>query len=707
MDGQSFPSQNAPGATGWNKPRRVALICLVLAAITFAVFGQTVRHQFVNYDDDFYVYQNPMVVRGLTWRGVVWAFTQGHSANWHPLTWLSHMLDCQICGLNPGGHHLTNVLLHIATVVTLFLVLRQMTGAVWRSAFVAAVFAIHPLRVESVAWVAERKDVLSGLFFMLTLWAYVDYVNRREQRELSAKGKGTTLDPASVQPVFSSKVLVLFFFACGLLSKPMLVTLPLVLLLLDYWPLQRKETAGRLVLEKLPLLALSAAAAVVTLIAQNKAIHTGGSFSWAARLENALTSCVIYLGQMLWPAGLAAPYPFPRNGMPLWEWASATVLLVLLSILAWAQRRGRPSLAVGWLWYLIMLLPVLGFIQVGHQAHADRYTYLPQIGICVAVTWLVADWRVNRAVLGTLMAGVIAALMVAAWIQTTYWQDSKTWWQHTLQATRDNETAHVNLGEAYLTEGNVNDAITQFRQALEVNPDDVEANNNLAAELLTTGEINEAIALCRRAISVRPDFPRAHFNLGSAYVELKRSDDALKELEEAVRLDPHDAEAQNLLGVVLRQKGRVDEALEHYRKVQQLVSDNKSIHVNIAIALLQKGAVAEAIGEFEKALKIDPDDIAVLNNLAWQLATGADAKLRDGPKAVALAQHANDLTLGKNAIVIGTLAAALAETGKFDEAQANARKAIDLAQAAGELELARRLKEQLKLYDANQPFHRQ
>ena len=367
-------------------------ICLGLAAITFAVFGQTVHYDFVDFDDNDFVFKNSVVARGLTFQGLGWAFKQSHAANWDPLTTLSHMLDCQLYGLHPGGHHLTNVLLHTATVILLFLVLRQMTGAVWRCAFVAAVFAVHPLRVESVAWVAERKDVLSGLFFMLTIGAYVHFAKR----------------PASM----ARYGMVLLLLALGLMSKSMLVTLPLVLLLLDYWPLQRKESAGRLVLEKIPLLAVCAAVCVVTLLAEREAMSAGGAISLANRLGNALAACVIYVRQMIWPTGLAVFYPYPRAGFSAWESALAGMLLAALSAVALFLRRKQPWILVGWLWYLVMLAPVLGVIQVGGQAHADRFTYLPQIGIYLALTWLVAQWPVNRLVLGGLMTGVLAAFMV-------------------------------------------------------------------------------------------------------------------------------------------------------------------------------------------------------------------------------------------------------------------------------------------------------
>ncbi len=623
---QEPPPEAGARASGSVKRWRVAAVCLVLAAITFAVFGQTLGHEFVDFDDDLYITDNPMVARGLTFKGIVWAFTHAHSANWHPLTWLSHMLDCQLYGLHPGGHHLTNVLLHTATVIALFLVLRQMTGALWRSAFVAAVFAIHPLRVESVAWVAERKDVLSGLFFMLTIGAYVRYARR--PWSLARYG------------------LVMLLFAMGLMCKPMLVTLPLVLLLLDYWPLQRVEPRklSGLVMEKLPLLALSAAGCVATLLAQNIAIQSSGTFSLPHRLGNALAACMVYLGQMVWPAGLAVPYPFPHNGAPTWEVALAGTLLAGLSVVAWEQRRTQPWLLMGWVWYLVMLLPVVGIIQVGGQAHADRYTYLPQIGIYMAITWLVAEWGVRwlhhgplRVALGGLMAGVLAVLMVCAWKQTAYWQNSETLWTRALACTTDNYVAHYSFGSALRQKGRLDEAILQYQEALRINPGYANALNNL--------------------------------------------------------------------GTALRQKGRVDEAITQFQLALKVMPDNEAIHFNLAKALFQKGRVDEAIIQFQMALQIEPADMEVQNNLAWLLATAPQASLRNGDKAVELARQANELAGGKNPVILGTLAAALAETGRFSEAVETAQRALRLAGAQSNIVLAGRLQLEMKLYQAGSPFH--
>ena len=385
----SHSPESASRPAGLHDRWMVRVICLVLAAMTWLVFGQTLGHEFVNYDDEDYVADNPAALGGLSLKGIVWAFTHDVNDNWTPLTVISHMLDCQLYGTQAGWHHLTSVLLHTASVIVLFLVLKRMTAALWRSAFVAAVFAIHPLHVESVAWIAERRDVLSGLFFMLTLGAYAGYVQRWpkvESRESRAQAV-PTLDPRRSTLDYC---LVLLFFALGLMCKPMLVTLPFVLLLLDYWPLKRFTQPGgrlvpwRLIAEKVPLLALSGAACVATLFAQTEAIQPFEQMSLPLRVGNALISYVTYLGQMIYPAGLAVYYPYPETGLPLWKIVAAFVLLLVISAGALAARRKQPWFLFGWLWYLGMLVPVIGVLQVGSQARADRYTYLPQIGLYIA-----------------------------------------------------------------------------------------------------------------------------------------------------------------------------------------------------------------------------------------------------------------------------------------------------------------------------------
>jgi tetratricopeptide (TPR) repeat protein len=758
---EKLPSNRPVHAAGGEEGRRVAGLCLGLAVLTLTVFGQTLGCQFVNFDDAGYVYENPVVARGLTLKGLLWAFSF-HCDNWHPLTWLSHELDCQLYGLRPGGHHLTNVLLHTATVVLLFRLLRRMTGALWRSALVAAVFAIHPLRVESVAWVAERKDVLSGLFFVLTLGAYVRYAENLKFQISNFK---------------FHYALALVFFVCGLMSKPMVVALPLVLLLLDYWPLQRKESARRLVMEKAPFLALSAAACVVTLFAQTGAEQSIESFPLRLRLANALASCMIYLGQMVFPAGLAVFYPYAHNGLPAWEVALAATLLAGLSGVAWARRRTQPWMLVGWLWYLLMLLPVLGVFQVGEQAHADRYTYLPQIGIYVALTWLAAEWsakwHVGRAVIGSLMAGVVGALMICAWKQTSYWKTNEILWRHAVDCTSGNYLAlnnlgvaldhdatvdeaialfqkavqidpryamgQFNLGNALLNKGHADEAIEHYQRALEIWPGYAEAHNNLAnailpkgqvdeamahyqtalklkadyaqahlglgTVLLQKGKVDEAIAQYQLSLQINPGYAEAHYNLGLAFLQKGSVDDAIAQFQESLRLKPDNAEAHGNLANVLLQKGKADEAMAHYQAALQLKPDSAEEHVNFGAALLQMGRAPEAIAQFQKTLQLQPDNPQALNSLAWLLATSPEASLRNGNKAVQLAQRANELAGGNNPAVLRTLAAAFAEAGKFDEAKRIVQQAIELTRTVGRQDWAQQLNKELLRYQAGRPLH--
>src|SRR5262245_61167751 len=400
------------------------LVCLGLVAVTLAVFGQTLTHDFVNFDDHVYVYENPLVIRGLSTEGVIEAFTHTHARNWHPLTTLSHMLDCQLYGLNAGGHHLTNIILHTISVLLLLLVLKQMTGALWQSAFVAALFAIHPLHVESVAWIAERKDVLSAVFLMLTLAAYARYVRAPSARRY---------------------LLVALLFGFGLMSKSMLVTLPFVLLLLDYWPLDRfgahksevRRRLPTLIKEKIPFLALSTFSCMATLFAQRQGPSAIDQLPFLWRLENAFVTYVTYVWQMLWPARLAVFYPHPNDRLPLLQVTGAVALLVGTSLVVISLRRTLPYLVTGWFWYLGMLVPVIGVVQVGEQAHADRYTYLPQVGLYIMIAWTVGDLLVEstrrrRALVGVIAAMAVVSLSARAFGQTSYWKNSETLWNHAL-----------------------------------------------------------------------------------------------------------------------------------------------------------------------------------------------------------------------------------------------------------------------------------
>lgn len=598
------------------------LVCAFVAAIIWLVFGQTRHYAFVNLDDLQYVAENPNVAQGLTLDGIIWAFTHVHSANWHPLTWISHMLDCQLYGLRPGGHHLTNIILHTATAISLFLVLWRMTGGLWRSAFVAALFAIHPLRVESVAWVAERKDVLSGLFFMLILAAYIHYVRR--PRSWARYG------------------LVLVLFALGLMCKPMLVTLPLILLLLDYWPLHRLASQGfrRLVLEKLPLLALVAASCLATLVAQTVAFQPWTKISLALRTANAPLSSVIYIFKTFWPSKLAVFYPFASRDIVASRVILSLLLLICISVAVFVFRRRHPYLVTGWLWYLIMLAPVIGILQVGSQARADRYTYLPQIGLIILLTWLVADlaagWRYRRQILITGSAIVLVALIFAARTQASYWRNSQSLWTHALACTYDNALAEEDLGQAVYENGMVDEAIAHFQRALQIDPNQASVLSSLGAALLDAGRVDESLAHLQKALELDPRAGNAHYNIANTLLRL----------------------------------GRADDALTHY----------------------------------DKAVAIAPNDIQARNNAAWVLATWPDAPVRDGKKAVALAEGADALTNGSSPTIGATLAAAYAEAGRFPEAVKTAQRALQLATAQGDAARASSIRPQLKRYESGLPF---
>jgi len=695
----SSPSASPAGEKPEKKDSRwlVPGVCIFLAAIVWLVFGQTLHYEFFNLDDGLYVANNPVVLGGLSLKGIVWAFTHNVNVNWTPLTVISHMLDCQLYGLHAGGHHLTNLLLHAATAILLFLVLREMTGALWRSAFVAAVFAVHPLHVESVAWIAERRDVLSGLFFMLTLLFYAQYAEQSKVQGPRSK-------------VFYG--LTLLFFALGLMCKPMVVTLPFVLFLLDYWPLKRFTQSGghlipwRLIAEKLPLLALSGTACVATLFAQEEAF---ASLPLSVRIGNALVSYVAYLEQMIYPVGLAVYYPHPGNGLALWKIIAAFVLLLVISAGAVAARRKQPWFLIGWLWYLGMLVPVIGLIQVGLQARADRYTYLPQIGLYVLLTWaaveLCAGWRHRRAVLGGCAAIILVALIFCARVQTSYWRNSESLWTHTLACTPDNYIAHNNLGTDFFQKGSVDEAITHYQKALQIRPDSAEAHINLGSALLQKGSVDEAIAHYQKALQIRPDSAEAHNNLGSALLQKGSVDKAIAHYQKALQINPDYAEAHNNLGNALFQKGNLNEAITHYQKALQIKPDYAEAHINLGNALLQKGSVAEAITHYQKALQIKPDSPDVLNFLAWLLAACSDAHIRDGVQAVKYAERACELTHYGMTIFVGTLAAAYAEAGRFDDAITTAQQACALATAAGEQDLLEKNQKLLKLYRAHQPYH--
>ena len=569
--------------------RRDVLIALLLALATLAVYSQVRSFEFVAYDDGGYVSENPHVREGLTLASAKWAFTTGRLANWHPLTWLSHMLDCTLYGLDAGLHHTTSLILHIGNVLLLFLVLNHMTHALGRSAVVAALFALHPLHVESVAWVAERKDVLSTLFWLLTMGAYARYVARR--------GAGRY-------------ALALGLFALGLMAKPMLVSLPFVLLLLDLWPLGRLSRA--VVREKIPFFALSAASCVVTFLVQRSggAVPTMDRLPLSLRLANASISYWGYVRKMLWPDPLAVFYPFAASWPP---WAPACAWGALFGASAaalWARAR-RPFLTVGWFWYLGTLVPVIGLVQVGRQAMADRYTYIPLIGLFIALSWgaaeIVTALRIPRPLAASACAALLAALGLRAFVQVRTWRSTMDLFSHALTVTNDNALAHNILGNLLAGRGEIDQALVHFRDAVRIEPRYPSAQNSLGLALARQGKAAEAIAHFQQALESKPDYAKAHLNLAGVLEQLGKPIEAERHYAAAVRLDPEDAEAENNLGAFLADLGRLPEAIEHYGRALRLRPRFAEALNNWGSALARQGKAEAAMGRYEEALRVRPE----------------------------------------------------------------------------------------------------
>ncbi len=608
--------------------RREFLVGVLLAVATLAVYSQVVGYDFVNYDDPDYVTDNPYVRSGLTWAGLSWAVTTGYASNWFPLTWLSHMLDCQLWGLRPGAHHLTNVVLHTANALLLFALLRGISGALWPSAAVASFFALHPLHVESVAWVAERKDVLSTLFWMLTLLAYWRYAR---------------------QPSLRRYLLVPVLLALGLMAKPMLVTLPLVMLLLDVWPLGRLPLARRpgasegtaapaversarrqdarpgrdrrtrkarrsealprararraawppglrLVLEKLPFVALATASSVVTFAVQlhGGAVAAVDALPLEVRVANALVSYAAYLGKMIYPAGLVIFYP--HVPLPAWQVVGAGLALVAGSLLVIRLAPRRPWLLVGWLWYVVTLLPVIGLVQVGDLAMADRYTYVPLIGPFIMLAWSAAELARRRPAWRSMLAAsagvLLAGCAVATGLQLRYWRSSMTLFEHAVEVIPDSYVAQLSLGNALAEQGRLDDAIAHYSAALRVKPDLAKAHGNLGVILARQGKLEEAVAHYAEALRLNPDLPETHNNLGAALAERGRIEEAIAHYDRALRLRPDYPDAHTNLGMALEAQGKIDLAIAHYAEALRLDPDHPGARLNLNRALAARGTAA-------------------------------------------------------------------------------------------------------------------
>ena len=593
------------------------LICLVLVVVTLAIYLQVGDHPFLDLDDNLYVTENSHVSGGLTGQNLLWALTSVEAGNWHPVTWLSHMADVRFYGMNPGGHHLTNVIVHICASVLLLLCLLRSTGSLWQSSMVAALFALHPLHVESVAWVAERKDVLSASFMFLTLLFYAEFSKRQT----------ATL-----------YLLSFFSFVLGLMSKPMLVTLPLVMLLMDFWPLdlyRHLDPAKGLrqyVVEmlaqlrgKIPFFVCSLLSALITIYAQQKGGATSslGVVPLLIRCENALVAYATYVIKTIVPINLAVMYPFAAS-IPLWQVVGALLMLLLVTAATlWVGRR-FPFLIVGWLWFLVTLVPVIGLVQVGSQSMADRYAYIPSIGLFIMLAWgipaLTKGMQHRRAMLGLLAGIVLAASAALTWHQLGFWRDSISLYQHSLQVTSGSYLVHNNLGIALAEKGNLDAAIHEYKEAIRLTPNKFDAHGNLGLALLQKGDVDAAVPECRLALKLSPGNMNSHYNLGIALAEKGDFDAAIREYHAALTIRPNNPLLHRSLGVALINKGDQDAAIQEFQNILNKNPYDVDGRCNLGVALARKEDLDAAIREFRYVLRISPNDSFALNNLDRVLA---------------------------------------------------------------------------------------
>ncbi|HEY3762642.1 MAG TPA: tetratricopeptide repeat protein [Verrucomicrobiae bacterium] len=717
------------------------LICLALVLATFATYWRVSGNDFINIDDGLYVKNNPWVNHGLSFAGVSWAFTHFYSHNWHPLTWISHMLDCQLFGLQPGPQHMVNVGFHAANAVLLFLLLNRLTSALWRSAIVAGFFALHPLHVESVAWIAERKDVLSAFFGLLALLAYTRYTEDLARRDLAKDAKP-----------WRWYGFALIFFVLSLMSKPMLVTLPFVMLLLDYWPLRRlskpigdagsvdHRSMKSLLLEKCPFFVLVVASCVVTYQAQHSSGAVVESQS-GVYVGNALISYLRYLERMFWPMGLCMLYPF--SPISAWHVVCALSILLAVSVFCVAMAKHRPYLAVGWFWYLGTLVPAIGFLQVGPQSSADRYTYIPLVGVFIVCVWGAADlmsgWKFQKQV-ATLASMLLLAMCSAMTVhQLQFWKNGITLLGRTLAVTANNASAQDKFAEALIAAGEGGEALTHDAEAVRLDPANAVLQNDYASALDGAGRQDDALAHYAEAARLAPNNALIQNNYGVALVHDGQTNAAIARYEMAIRLQTNYADAYNNLGAALTGTGRFAEAASAVGQAVNFEPDNPAVRVNFGLALLRLGRVPDAAQQFAKAVSLAPDlpqaqyqlglGLAImrqpadalrhlqeasrlrpywpdpLNATAWILATDGDAQIRNGPEAVKLAENAATLSMWKDPVILNTLAAAYAEAGRFDDAAKTAAQAVTLAKKSGQNQLATQIQALQALYQQHQAFH--
>jgi protein O-mannosyl-transferase len=666
---------------------RLRIVAVLLALVTLAAYLPVFHNSFLRYDDGTHVSSNRVVQNGITWDGIKWAFTTSRGGFWHPLTWLSHMLDCELFGLNSGAQHYVNVLFHTANTILLLLLLYRLTGALWPSAFVAALFAWHPLHVESVAWLSERKDVLSTFFGLLVLLAYTRYAQAQCLKPQSKNSGGVVAWRG--QPYGANRGALYFWmavicFVLGLMAKPMLVTLPFVMLLLDFWPLRRIPdpsnssfpTGMRLMFEKWPFLLFSGIASVVAVFAERNAGMTVSleQVPLPLRLENVLVSYTRYLGKTIWPARLSVMYPLPPQ-LPWSEVTAAAIFLIGVTWFAWRMRGRCPYLLVGWLWFLGTLVPVIGLVQLNVQSLGDHYTYFPLIGIFVAVAFgmkdLIGYLRIKIIPVAVIASLVLGACLTVTEHQLSYWRNDETLFSHAVAVTEDNAGTRLNLGLAFAVNGRSTEALEQFQEAALISPSNALAHIFLGKSFAEMGNTSEALVECQKArivLNLSSQQPQLHYVLGSLLVQL----------------------------------GRYDEAMEQYSQAAQFASDNPDLYYEMGKLLLMQGRDDNAVEKLRESLRLDPFNVPALGLLAQTLASDDQQQIRDGTEALALAEKANTLTDGRQPNVLDTLAMSYAETGHFREAQQAEQRAIQLARDAG-LEtddMSRRL----TLYQSGRPF---
>jgi tetratricopeptide (TPR) repeat protein len=694
-----------------DKTRSEFIICLLLVVLILAAYWQLPTHEFLNLDDSGYITHNSHVKEGITWKNIIWAFSSTDIAYWHPLTWLSQMLGFQLFGMNSSMHHLMNLFFHIANSLLLFIVLNRMTGSLWKSAFIAALFSIHPLNVESVAWISERKNVLSTFFWMLTILTYLRYNER---------------------PNFYRYLLTIFVFVLGLMSKPMLVTLPFVLLLLDYWPLNRftllqlyyKEHGFRhlvdyesrltqdlrLVLEKIPLLFLSAVSIYLSSLSFQRfgvAISTV-SVPMKLRIANALISYTAYLKKMVWPYKLAVYYPYPKV-ISMWEVAGAGLFMICVTLFALRRAKEKPYFALGWLWFIGTLFPVIGLVQAGlWPSIADRFTYVPLIGVFIIIAWGVPDlmsrWRYKKLIITTVAIAIIWNFTATTRAQNKYWVNNIALFKHALDVTNENDIAHEKLGEALANQGKTNEAVRHYFEALRINPKLSAAHMNLGVALRMGGQLEEAIKHFSKVLHMNPNSAGAYYEIGVTLEKMGKFDEAIRYFSKALRINPNNARLHNYLGIVLARQKKESEAIFHFSEALRIDPNDADANYNLGIIFADQKNIKQAIRRYKRALNLNPNMTKALYNLSWILATCNNERYRNGKEAVELATQLCNITKFRQPLSLDALAAAYAESKEFDAAVLTAEKGLKLAVHQRSKELVLGLKKRLELYQKKRPY---